>query len=113
MVGGDARKRGLFQPGPLRRRLKIEHGILLGEPPEWGLSSYRSTIRKLSRIEITGLGISGPADELFVWPRAQPNDRTRQADFEEENPNLAPRGDATHPDPRTFPSEGSGKERGK
>ena len=30
MAGGDARKRGLFQPGPLRRRLKIEHGILLG-----------------------------------------------------------------------------------
>src|SRR3546814_15134322 len=104
MVGGDARKRGLFQPGPLRRRLKIEHGILLGEPPEWGLSSYRSTIRQLSRIEIPGLGISGPADELFVWPRAQPYARPRQADFEVDKPNLSHSGDEPPTTLRPFPN---------
>src|SRR3546814_9832466 len=49
--------------------------------------------------------MSGPADEVFVWPRAQPYDRTRQADFEDENPNLAHRGDEPTLDLRTFPSE--------
>src|SRR3546814_16977675 len=89
MVGGDARKRGLFQPGPLRRRLTIEHGILLGEPPEWGLSSYRSTIRQLAPIAIPALGISGPADGLFVWPRAQPYEHPRQADVDDGKPKLS------------------------
>src|SRR3546814_9961165 len=48
MVGGDERKRGLFKTGPLRRRFKIEHGLFVGEPHEWGLSSYRSTLRQLA-----------------------------------------------------------------
>lgn len=105
LAGGDARKRGLFQPGPLRRRLKIEHGILLGEPPEWGLTAYRSTIQKLSRIEIPGLGISGSADELFVWPRAQNYDRDRSSGFEDEAPDLANRGEEATLDLRSFPNE--------
>lgn len=105
MAGGDARKHGLFQAGPLRRRLKIEHDILLGEPLEWGLTAYRAMIQKLSRIDIPGLGISGSVEELFVWPRAQLYDRDRQSGFEDENPELASRQETTTLDLRAFPNE--------
>lgn len=105
IAGGEARKRGFFQPGPLRRRLKIEHGILLGEPLEWGLASYRSTIQKLSRIEIPGLGISGSVDDLFVWPRAQNYDCGRSSGFEDENPELQSHQEQSILDLRAFPNE--------
>jgi len=75
MAGGDALRRGLFQPAPLRRRLKLEHGLLLGEPPEWGLGSYRATIEQLSHIQVPGTSVAAPTKELFVWPRAREHDR--------------------------------------
>ena len=88
MAGGQARRRGLFHPGPLRRRLKLEHDILLGEPMEWGLQTYRETIKRLSRIEVPGMGVSGAAEDLFVWPRAQQHDQLRHTGFEDEDPDL-------------------------
>lgn len=105
MAGGGARRRGLFQPAPLRRRLKLEHGLLLGEPPEWGLESYRTIIRRLSRIEVPGMGVAGPAEELFVWPRARDHDRTRPTDFEDESPPFGERDKEVGLDLRVFPSE--------
>ncbi|HEV7344945.1 MAG TPA: NACHT domain-containing protein [Devosia sp.] len=105
MAGGDARKRGLFHAGSLRRRLKIEHAISLGEPIEWGLAAYRTMIQQLSRIEVPGLGISGSVDELFVWPRAQLYDRDRQSGFEDEAPDLTSRQEAATLDLRAFPNE--------
>jgi hypothetical protein len=104
MAGGAARRRGLFQPAPLRRRLKLEHGLLLGEPPEWGLESYRAMIKQLSRIEVPGTGVAGPAEELFVWPRARDHDRTRHSDFEDENPAFR-ESDEVGLDLRAFPNE--------
>lgn len=104
IAGGEARRRGLFQPAPLRRRLKLEHGLLLGEPPEWGLESYRAMIKNLARIEVPGMGISGPAEELFVWPRARNHDRSRLTDFEDENPSFVQKSDLAL-DLKAFPSE--------
>jgi hypothetical protein len=105
IAGGEARRRGLFQPAPLRRRLKLEHGLLLGEPPEWGLESYRTMIKQLSRIEVPGMGVAGPAEELFVWPRARDHDRTRPTDFEDENPEFSERDKELGLDLTAFPSE--------
>lgn len=104
IAGGEARRRGLFQPAPLRSRLKLQHGIVLGEPPEWGLDSYRETIKQLSRIEVPGMGVSGAAEDLFVWPRAREFDRMRVADFEDEDPALAERNEEAGVDLRGFPN---------
>ena len=105
MAGGEARRRGLFQPAPLRRRLKLEHGLLLSEPPEWGLESYRATIKRLSRIEVPGMGVAGPAEKLFVWPRACEHDRTRPTGFEDEYPTFMTWDKDVGLDLRAFPND--------
>lgn len=107
IAGGDSRRRGLFQPAPLRRRLNRDHNILLDEPSEWGLHAYRNIVKSLARIDIPGLPVSGPSKELFVWPRARDLDRSRPSDFEDEHP-----ADLEAPevnpalDLKTFPVEG-------
>jgi len=105
MAGGEARRRGLFRPAPLRRRLKLEHGLLLGEPPEWGLESYRVMVKQLSRIEVPGMGVAGPAEELFVWPRARELDRTRPTGFEDEDPAFVDWNAEIGLDLRAFPND--------
>lgn len=105
IAGGEARRRGLFQPAPLRRRLKLGHGLLLGEPPEWGIESYRATIKQLSRIEVPGTSVAGPAEELFVWPRAREYDRTRPTGFEDEDPALVEWDEKVALDLRAFPND--------
>ncbi len=105
MAGGEARRRGLFQPAPLRRRLKLEHGLLLGEPLDWGLDSYRATIKELSRIEVPGTGVAGPAEELFVWPRARDHDGTRSTGFEDEDPAFVSWDENVVLDLRSFPND--------
>ena len=85
IVGGEARRRGLFLSASLRRRLYSEHGIRLAEPIEWGLDAYRAYLKRRSRIEIPGTGITRPADDLFVWPRVRLFDRARVTSFEDES----------------------------
>jgi hypothetical protein len=79
-----ARRRALFLAAPLRSRLASEFGVDVAEPAEWGLSAYRATVQRLSRIEIPGTGISGSIEELFVWPRTCDLDRSRSSDLEDE-----------------------------
>jgi hypothetical protein len=86
IAGGGARRRALFLAAALRTRLANEFGVEVAEPAEWGLPAYRSTIARLSRIEIPGTGISGSCEEFFVWPRARDLDRSAPADFEDEEP---------------------------
>ncbi|MBB4509702.1 MULTISPECIES: NACHT domain-containing protein [Rhizobium] len=103
LVGGRARRRGLFQPGPLRRQLRSQHGIVLREPPEWGLESYRTAVSQLCRIDIPGIGLSGYAKDLFVWPRARNHDRSRGVGFEDEHVAAGERGDEGVLDLKLFP----------
>ena len=105
MAGGEARRRGLFRQAPLRRRLKLEYDLLLGEPQEWGLDSYRATIKRLSRIEVPGMGVAGSAEELFVWPRARELDRGRPTGFEDEDPTLVEWNEGLAFDLRAFPND--------
>ncbi|WP_156026224.1 NACHT domain-containing protein [Xanthobacter sp. 91] len=97
--------RAMFLATPLRRRLLEEAGIDLREPAEWGLPAYRAAISRLARIEIPGTGISGSTGDLFVWPRARSYDRSRVADFEDEQPGWHEPGDEAIVDLRAFPSE--------
>jgi hypothetical protein len=106
IVGGASRRRGLFRPASLRRRLKLDHDLLLGEPLEWGLATYRAATRRLARLEIPGTAVVGPAEEMFVWPRARGLDSTRHSDFESENPELLTESDEESIiDLRTFPTD--------
>lgn len=105
LVGGAARRRGLFRPAPLRRTLKLEHGILLGEPPEWGLAVYRTATRQLARLDVPGTAVSGSAEEMFVWPRARSFDSSRPSDFESENADLLAENEDTGIDLRAFPAD--------
>lgn len=103
IVGGAARRRGFFRPASLRRRLKLEHGLLLGEPPEWGLAAFRTATRQMARLTIPATSISGPAENMFVWPRARSFDTSKRTDFESENPDLSETGEEAGIDLRTFP----------
>ena len=105
IAGGEALRRGLFQQAPLRRRLKLEYDLSLGEPAEWGLESYRRTVQRLARIEVPGMGISRPAEELFVWPRVREHDRARPTNFEDEDPSYLDRREEVGLDLRAFPSD--------
>jgi hypothetical protein len=105
IAGGGARRRALFLPAQLRRRLSIEFGIETAEPLEWGLPAYRSTVQRLARIEIPGTSVSGPVAELFVWPRARDYDRANPTDFEDEQPRLDLGLDTSTVELQGFPSE--------
>jgi hypothetical protein len=105
IVGGAARRRGLFRPASLRSRLKLEHDLLLGEPPEWGLAAFRTTIRQTARLTIPGTSVSGAAEDMFVWPRARTFDTSKRTDFENENPDLSGTGEEAEIDLRTFPTD--------
>ncbi len=106
LVAQGASRRAIFQPGPLRRRLRLEHDIQLEEPSEWGLQAYRETVRRLARLEVPGAPITTPVDEVFVWPRTRYFDRSRRTDFEDENQLEKGRLKETGPDLRSFPSDG-------
>jgi hypothetical protein len=86
MVGGNARVRARFRAPNLRRRLAQEHSILVTEPAEWGIQAYRDTVAQQAWIEIPGTGLSGPAAEMFVWPRVRNWERVERTDFEDELP---------------------------
>jgi hypothetical protein len=105
IAGGGARKRALFLASPLRRRLLADYDIEILEPAEWGLLAYRAAIGRLARIEIPGTSVSGSAEELFVWPRARPYERTRPSDFEDEDLRGRLAEEAGVIDMRAFPSD--------
>lgn len=105
IVGGAARRRGLFRPASLRRRLKLEHDLLLGEPPEWGLAAFRMATRQMARLTIPGTSVSGAAEDMFVWPCARTFDTSKRTDFETENPDLFGTSEEVGIDLRTFPTD--------
>lgn len=105
IVGGASRRRGLFRPSSLRRRLKREYGLLLGDPPEWGLAAFRTATRQMARLTIPGTMISGPAEQMFVWPRARAFDVSKATDFENESLDLFQEDEETQLDLRTFPED--------
>lgn len=86
MAGGEARRRGIFTAPALRERLLQETEIRVSDPVNWGIAAYRKAIRALARIEVPGTAVSGSADELFIWPSARDHDRSRPADFEDDQP---------------------------
>lgn len=106
LVGGAARRRGMFQAASLRRLLAADFGIDLFEPRDWGLGAYPDALRRSCRIEIPGRGISAPVDEMIVWPRVRLRDSAPQRDFDDE----LPRWDAERADGGVdlsgFPDEG-------
>lgn len=103
IAGGGARRRALLLAVALRTKLANEFGIEVKEPAEWGLPAYRSTIHRLSRIEIPGTGVSGSSEELFVWPRARDLDRSAPADFENEEPSWDSSSERCSVDLESFP----------
>lgn len=104
IAGAGARRRALFLAPSLRQKLSEEFEIDAIEPAEWGLAAYRSTVERLSRIEIPGTGISGTTHELFIWPRARDYQRTNSPDFEDESLAGNVRADTTV-DLQDFPSK--------
>ncbi len=86
LVGGYSRTRGTFRAGPLRQSLAKDFDVDLFEPRDWGLPAYRNTLRRLTRIEIPGRGVSAPVEQLFVWPRARRLGSSPSGDFEDETP---------------------------
>lgn len=105
IVGGASRRRGLFRPASLRRRLKREHGLLLGEPPEWGLAAFRTATRQMARLTIPGTMVSAPTEQMFVWPRARAFDASKGTDFENESLDLLQEDEEAGIDLRTFPED--------
>ncbi|KAF1007586.1 MAG: hypothetical protein GAK28_01541 [Luteibacter sp.] len=65
IIGGQARRRGVFRAAPLRRKLKLEFNIELSEPPEWGLTSYRALVSRPSRIDDLFDQLIGMAWDLY------------------------------------------------
>lgn len=87
LVGGAARIRKTFRAAPLRRALASDFGADLFEPKDWGLAAYRDTVRRACRIPIPGKGgVSAPASDLIVWPRARAIEARPDRDFEDEVP---------------------------
>lgn len=85
VIAGGARRRVTYQAGPLRRRLQVDHGLSIAEPPEWGLPAYRAALQKLGRISIPGTDRSGSVEELFVWPSVRDLQPGGLTDFEDED----------------------------
>ncbi len=103
LANDGARYRTLHRAGPLRRRLFLEHGLRIAEPPEWGLAAYREALKNLGRISIPGTLRSGPVEELFVWPTARDFQPGRLRDFEDEYPGSYKEPERDGADLRDFP----------
>lgn len=88
IAGGGARRKQLFVAPLLRQRLKSQFGVDISEPLDWGLSAYRATVLRLSRLDIPGTGRSGSSEELFIWPRASEYQTGALSDFEDEIPGV-------------------------
>ncbi|WP_269514043.1 NACHT domain-containing protein [Brevundimonas subvibrioides] len=86
LVGGEARRRGMFRALSLRRQLADDFGADLFEPKDWGLGAYREALGRSQRIEIPGRGVSAPVDKVVVWPRARLQVASPQTDFDDETP---------------------------
>lgn len=86
LAGDAARTRAIFRATSLRRKLAGDFGADLFEPQDWGLAAYRETVRRASRIQIPGRGVSVPVADLIVWPRARLRDVAPDRDFEDELP---------------------------
>jgi len=84
IAGGHARVRATFRAPALRRMLGEEHRIHISEPSEWGLHAYRDAVERGAQIEVPGTSLSGPASEMFVWPRFCDWQRPHPSDFEDE-----------------------------
>ena len=88
MVGGKARIRGTFNQADLLDQLHSQHDISIDDSPEWGVSSYRDSIKRLnSVISVPGTQLSGTIDELFIWLPLIKRNKNENAyrDFEEED----------------------------
>jgi len=90
IAGGGARRRALHLAAALRQQLARDHGINVAEPLEWGLPAYREAVAQLARIQIPGTGISGPVEELFVWPRVRRHEPSAFSGFEDEHAGYEP-----------------------
>ncbi|MFM0212196.1 hypothetical protein PQQ96_32910 [Paraburkholderia sediminicola] len=106
IAGGGARRKQLFLAPLLRLRLEKQFGVDISEPADWGLSAYRATVLRLSRLDVPGTGRSGSSEELFIWPRASEYQMSGLADFEDEIPGAAVLTRATTVDLQDFPCYG-------
>lgn len=86
LAGNTARVRGAYHSQTLREELKKTRGIEINEPEDWGAAAYRQALTAKTVLEVPGSGFERPAEDIFLWPRAERYDRSRHSDFEDDTP---------------------------
>ncbi len=103
MAWAGAETRSRFDGASLRDRLRAEQNIILADPPNWGLESYRAAIVALADIEVPGCDFRQAADADFLWPRCLRYDRDRRPDFDDDMPGWRDLSAFEEVDLRAFP----------
>lgn len=87
MVGGHARVRAVFRCTEILDRLSSGHNITVTDAPHWGCDVYRQTIiASMGRLSVPGTSLSGPIQQIFMWPQLREQSVGRgHRDFEEED----------------------------
>lgn len=86
MVGGFARIRRIFNSSKLLGELLSRYEITIPDSPHWGIDIYRESIRnEFHLLTVPGTGLSGPIDELFMWPELYESMSSEYQDFEVED----------------------------
>ncbi len=87
MVGGHARVRAAFRSTEILDSLASVHNITVANAPHWGCDIYRQTIiATMGRLSVPGTSLSGPIQQIFMWPQLREQSVGRgHRDFEEED----------------------------
>jgi hypothetical protein len=87
MVGGRARIRAAFHCTEILDRLSSVHNVTVADAPHWGCDIYRHTIiATMGRLSVPGTSLSGPIQQIFMWPQLREQSVGRgHRDFEEED----------------------------
>lgn len=103
-AGAETRSR--FDSAVLRDRLRTEWGIVISDPPTWGLARYCAAMAALAVIEVPGTGFRQNPTSEFLWPRCLRYDRERRSDFDDDLPGWRDLSASEEVELRDFPTTG-------
>ncbi|WP_152245628.1 hypothetical protein [Xanthomonas sp. LMG 12462] len=96
--------RASFDGPTLYERLRVDAGIMVENPSNWGSDKYRDTICSLSTIEVPGTSFKQPPGAAYLWPRCVEYRTEHAPDFDDDFASWRYLGRVNEVEVESFPS---------